>query len=71
MGWSVTVSALVLRAGMLPRWVGWTGLVASALYLTGQGDVLATAVPGFPVWDLGARGFLSSRSGCGRLGPSA
>jgi hypothetical protein len=30
-GWSVTVSALALRTGMLPRWVGWTGLVASAL----------------------------------------
>jgi hypothetical protein len=52
-GWSVTVSALARHTGMLPRWVGWTGLVASALYLTGQGDILATAVPGFPVWDLG------------------
>ena len=52
-GWSVTVSALALRTGMLPSWVGWTGLVASVLYLTGQGDILATAVPGFPVWDLG------------------
>ena len=62
-GWSVTVSALALRTGMLPRWVGWTGLAASARSLslslthththTGQGDILATAVPGFPVWDLG------------------
>ena len=51
--WSVTVSLLVLRTGVLWRWVGWTGLVASGLYLTGQGDILATAVPGFPVWDLG------------------
>jgi hypothetical protein len=24
----------------------------SAVYLLNQGDVLATAVPGFPVWDL-------------------
>ena len=52
-GWSVTVSLLVLRTGMLARWVGWAGLVASVLYLTGQGDILATAVPGFPIWDLG------------------
>ena len=52
-GWSVTVSALALRTGMLPRWVGWTGLAAGALHLTGQGDILATAVPGFPVWELG------------------
>jgi hypothetical protein len=50
--WSVTVSVLVLRTGVLPRWVGWLGLVASGLYLANQGDILATAVPGFPVWDL-------------------
>ena len=44
---------LVLRSGMLARWVGWAGLIASGLYLTSQGDILATAVPDFPVWDLG------------------
>ena len=27
--------------------------MASLLYVTGQGDILATAVPSFPVWDLG------------------
>jgi hypothetical protein len=52
-GWSITVSLLVLRTGMLARWVGWLGLVASVLYLTGQGDILATAIPSFPIWDLG------------------
>jgi hypothetical protein len=36
---------------VLPRWIGWTGLVASVLCLLNQGDVPATAVPGFPVWD--------------------
>jgi hypothetical protein len=41
--WSITVSVLVLRSGMLPR---WTGLIASLLYLTSQGDILATAIPG-------------------------
>ena len=52
-GWSITISVLILRTGILWRWVGWAGLVASVLYLTGQGDILATAVPSFPVWDLG------------------
>src|SRR5215213_9324006 len=52
-GWSITVSVLILRSGVLARWVGWAGLVASVLYLFNQGDILATAVPGFPVWDLG------------------
>ena len=52
-GWSITISLLILRTGILWRWVGWLGLVASVLYVTGQGDILATAVPDFPVWDLG------------------
>jgi Domain of unknown function (DUF4386) len=51
-GWSVTVSVIVIRSGVLPRTLGWFGLVVSAVYLLNQGDVLATALPGFPVWDL-------------------
>jgi hypothetical protein len=49
---AATLSVVVLRTLVLPRWVGATGLVVSAVYLLNQGDVLATAVPGFPVWDL-------------------
>jgi hypothetical protein len=52
-GWSVTVSVIILRTRVLPRWLGVAGLAVSVLYLTNQGDILATAVPGFPVWDLG------------------
>jgi hypothetical protein len=59
-GWSVTLSVIILRTRILPRWLGLCGLVVSALYLTNQGDILATAVPGFPVWDLG--GFIGSTS---------
>jgi hypothetical protein len=51
--WSFGLSVVILRTRVLPRWVGIAGYVASALYLTNQGDILATAVPGFPVWDLG------------------
>jgi hypothetical protein len=58
--WSITVSVIILRSRVLPRWLGAVGLVASALYLTNQGDILATAVPGFPVWDLG--GLIGSTS---------
>ena len=51
-GWSVTLSVVILRSRVLPRWLGIAGLAVSAVYLLNQGDVLATAVPGFPVWDL-------------------
>jgi hypothetical protein len=50
--WSITVSVLIVRTRVVPRWAGWLGLVASGMYLCNQGDILATAVPGFPVWDL-------------------
>jgi hypothetical protein len=50
--WSVTVSVVILRSRVLPRWLGAVGLLVSAVYLLNQGDILATAVPGFPVWDL-------------------
>ena len=43
---------IIVRTRVLPLWLGVTGLVVSALYLLNQGDILATAVPGFPVWDL-------------------
>jgi hypothetical protein len=51
-GWSITVSAIIVRTRALPRWLGVAGLAVSAVYLMNQGDILATAVPGFPVWEL-------------------
>ena len=51
-GWSLTVSVVIVRSRVLPRWLGFVGLVVSVIYLANQGDILATAVPGFPVWDL-------------------
>jgi len=57
-GWSITISVIILSSRVLARWVGWAGLAASLLYLFNQGDILATAVPGFPVFDLA--GFIGS-----------
>src|SRR5215210_4310071 len=57
-GWSLTLSVIILRSRVLPRWLGISGLAVSAVYLLNQGDLLATAVPGFPVW--GMAGLLGS-----------
>jgi hypothetical protein len=51
LAWSTTVSVLILRKRLLPRWLGVAGLAVSAVYLLNQGDILATAIPGFPVWN--------------------
>jgi hypothetical protein len=59
-GWSAAVSIVILRSGILSRWIGAVGLITSSIYLLNQGDILATAVPGFPVWDLA--GLLGSTS---------
>src|SRR5215218_5353468 len=50
--WSVTVCVHLLHSRTLPRWLAVSGLVVSALYLLNQGDIMATAIPSFPVWDL-------------------
>jgi hypothetical protein len=50
-GWSAALSVVIIRSRVLPRPLGIVGLVVSALYLLNQGDVLATAVPGFPIWE--------------------
>jgi hypothetical protein len=50
--WSVAISLHIVRSRVLPRWLGIVGLAFSALYLLNQGDILATAIPGFPVFDL-------------------
>lgn len=49
--WSVGVSVVILQTRVLPRWIGWAGLVASLLYFLNQGDIMATAVRDFPVWE--------------------
>jgi hypothetical protein len=50
--WSIAVSVVIVRAHVLPRWLGLLGILVSVLYLFNQGDILGTALPGFPVFDL-------------------
>ena len=52
LGWSITLSIIILRTRVLPRWLGLVGLIVSVLYLFNQGDIMATALPGLPVFDL-------------------
>jgi hypothetical protein len=56
--WTVAVSVFLLRLPAVPRWIGWLGLLAALVYLPAQAELLATVMPGIPVWE--AAGFLGS-----------
>jgi hypothetical protein len=47
--WMSLISAIVYRSPIFARWVAWLGWIASAVYLLAQAELLATAIPGFPV----------------------
>jgi hypothetical protein len=50
--WMILISVSMLRSSLLPRWLPLAGLAAAFVYALAQGELLATAIPGFPVWDL-------------------
>ncbi|WP_375448053.1 DUF4386 domain-containing protein [uncultured Fibrella sp.] len=56
--WTVVLTGTLGRAGVLKR--GWVvlGYGSSAIYLLAQAELLATVLPGLPVW--GLAGFLGS-----------
>ncbi len=49
--WMSMISGIIYRSGMFSKWVAWFGWFASAVYLLAQTELLATAIPGFPVLD--------------------
>ena len=47
--WMSMTSAIIYRSPLFARWVAWLGWIASAVYLLAQTELLATAMPDFPV----------------------
>lgn len=56
--WTIFISYTFLKLKTFPSWVSWTGIGASMIYLLAQAELLATVIPGFPVWDMA--GFIGS-----------
>lgn len=63
--WMILLSISLLRQGMFPRWLSWAGFVAAGVYTMAQAELLATVMPGFPVWD--SAGLVGSLSWLGWL----
>lgn len=46
--WMVMVAAMMLNSSLFPRWLGWLGFVAAAIYSLAQLELIETVVEGFP-----------------------
>ena len=49
--WMILLSLSLLKNESFPRWFPVAGFTASIIYALAQGELLATAMPGFPTWD--------------------
>ncbi len=47
--WMCMISAIIYKSPLFGKWVSWLGWIASAIYLLAQTELLATAIPKFPV----------------------
>jgi len=47
--WMSMISAIIYKSPLFSKWVAWLGWIASVVYLLGQTELFATAIPGFPV----------------------
>jgi hypothetical protein len=56
--WTVLISIVLDRLKFVPKWTTWLAYISSAIYILSQAELLATVIPGFPVWDLA--GFIGS-----------
>jgi hypothetical protein len=50
--WTILISVALVKMKILPKWAGWLGIISSLIYLLAQAELLATVIPGFPVWDM-------------------
>jgi hypothetical protein len=47
--WMLLTSIALLKSRNFKPWLGWFGVIASAVYLLAQSELLATVMPAFPV----------------------
>jgi Domain of unknown function (DUF4386) len=56
--WTVLISLSFAKLKLMPKWISWLGYASSFIYLLAQAELLSTAIPGLPVWDMA--GFIGS-----------
>jgi hypothetical protein len=63
--WMILLSSSLLRQGKFPRWISWLGFAVAGIYSLAQAELLATVMPGLPVWE--SAGLVGSLSWLGWL----
>lgn len=56
--WTILMSFIFAKNRLMPSWVNWLGYISAIIYFLAQAELLATVIPGFPVW--GLAGFIGS-----------
>lgn len=56
--WTIMLSMTFSRLKLFAGWIHGLGLVSAFIYLLAQAELLATVIPGLPVWDMA--GFIGS-----------
>lgn len=56
--WMLLVSIVIIRTGVFKSWSGWFGIVASAIYLLAETELLHTSIPSIP--SIGMAGLIGS-----------
>jgi hypothetical protein len=56
--WTVLISIIFLKIKLFPKWISVLGIVSSFIYVFAQAELIATVIPGFPVWNMA--GFIGS-----------
>jgi Domain of unknown function (DUF4386) len=49
--WMSIISGIIYKSKMFSKWLAWLGWITSVIYLLGQTELFATAIPNFPVLD--------------------
>lgn len=56
--WLISFSVILFQAGLIGKAFAGFGLLSGIIYLLAQAELLATVIPGFPVWE--PAGFIGS-----------
>lgn len=51
-GWMLIVSIVIIRTRIFKSWIGWFGIIASAIYLLAQTELLHTVITTIPSIDI-------------------